>query len=135
MQILKQYWGLIGLGLFISLVCVMSYRHNTMMRQGYRYTLATVYQTHWTLKAGRFVDAHYYILGHRYYVSADAGSRPPEAVVGHRYLVKYHPPDPTVSEMYLEAPAPSYFTDAVPDTGWAEPPFTVPPELRERAKP
>jgi hypothetical protein len=107
----------------------MSRDFNSRMRQEHRYTVGVVYGIHWTAKAGRFADARFWVAGKKYVLNANADALAGQPLVGRRFVVKYHPPNPSpYSVLYLDAPVPADFTD-VPATGWARPPFAVPDEV------
>lgn len=91
-----------------------------------RFTVGVVYKTHWMGKTGRAADATFEVDGETYYAEAPLNNRLPGDVVGRRYLVVYHPPDPgRYNSLQLDEPIPGTLTD-VPPNGWAEPPLSQP---------
>ena len=100
------------------------------LRKHHRYTIATVYKTHWSLKSGKFADSKFTVQGVEYTVSADADKLAGQQLIGRRFLVEFHPPEPDLAVLYLEVPIPEDVTSA-PTQGWSKPPFSVPAEVLE----
>jgi hypothetical protein len=121
---LKHTVTILGLGAFIGYGFYNYYVRGGKLRQHHRYTIATVYKTHWSVKSGKFADSRYQVQGHEYLVSADADKLAGQEVVGRRFLVEYYPPDPTINVLLLGAPVPDSLAAAPPD-GWALPPVTI----------
>lgn len=125
-RFVRGWWAGFVLLAFFAWTNFLTRDLNDKFRQEHRYTVGTVYDTHWTLKAGQFADARFFVGGEKYIVDADADQQAGRVLVGRRFLVKYYPPDPQhYNVLYLDAPVPDYITD-VPAEGWSVPPFTVP---------
>lgn len=119
-------WGL----LFWAFLIVMYFvgKEESNKRQAnHRFTVARVEDMHWISKSGRYADAVFTVAGTTYTVSADADEWISQPLMGHRFLVKYYPPDPDNSVLYLQAPVPDSISP--PSQGWDAPPFFVPGEV------
>ena len=124
----RGWWGGIFLVAFFTYTHFAGKDFNKKLRQEHRYTVGEVYGTHWTPKAGKFADARFWVEGKKYLVSADADALAGQELVGKRFLVEYHPPDPLhYNIMYLDSPAPDSIV--APGKAWATPPFHVTQEV------
>ena len=121
--------GLICLALFVGYM-PFYFKKGEKLRKHHRYTIATVYKTHWSLKSGKFADSKFTVQGVEYTVSADADKLAGQQLIGRRFLVEFHPPEPDLAVLYLEVPIPEDVTSA-PTQGWSKPPFSVPAEVLE----
>jgi len=130
---LRQVWleapvkhtiTVLGLSAFIGYGCYNYYVRGGKLRRHHRYTIATVYKTHWSAKSGKFADSRYTVQGREYLVSADADKLAGQELVGQQFLVEYYPPDPSIDVLRLDAPVPDSLAPA-PADGWAAPPFYV----------
>ncbi|MDJ0364702.1 hypothetical protein QMK33_06015 [Hymenobacter sp. H14-R3] len=121
---LKHTLTILGLSAFIGYGFYNYYVRGGKLRRHHRYTIATVYKTHWSVKSGKFADSRYQVQGRDYLVSADADKLAGQELIGRRFLVEYHPPDPTINVLLLGAPVPDSLATAPPD-GWAQPPVTI----------
>lgn len=120
----KEIITIIGILFFIGLYFYMT-NLGDKLRRNHRYTIATIYKTHWSLKSGKFADSKYIVNGVEYTCSADADALAGEQLVGRKFLLKFHPPDPDLAVLYLNAPIWDP-VPAVPADGWADPPVAVP---------
>ncbi|WP_147320759.1 hypothetical protein [Hymenobacter lapidiphilus] len=120
----REITTIFGAFFFIGLYFYMT-NLGDKLRKNHRYTIATIYKTHWSLKSGKFADSKYKVNGVEYTCSADADALAGEHLVGRKFLLKFHPPHPDLSILYLNAPiwdpVPS-----VPADGWVDPPVAVP---------
>ena len=98
------------------------------LRAHHRYAIGYVYKTHWTVKSGKFADYRFTVNGTAYTGSDKALAD--MRLQGGRYVVKFHPPDPSIKVIYYHAPVPDSVASAPPN-GWQTPPFTVPKEVLE----
>lgn len=118
---IKNTFNLLAISAFISYGFYNYYGRGGKLRKNHRYTIATVYKTHWSAKSGKFADSRYTVQGREYLVSADADKLAGQELVGRRFLVKYYPPDPSIDVLRLDAPVPDSLT--APADGWVRPPF------------
>ncbi len=116
--------GLICLALFLGYL-PFYLKKGRKLRRDHRYTTATIYKTHWSLKSGKFADSKFVVRNVTYTVSADADQLSGETLVGRRFLVKFHPPEPDIATLYLNAPIPDD-VPAPPADGWDVSPVPVP---------
>ena len=115
---------LAGLIFFIGLVLYMN-RQGDKLHENHRYTIATIYKTHWSVKSGKYADSRFTVRGVEYTVSADADRLAGQPLIGRRFLVKFHPPEPDIASLYLNAPIPDDVVVA-PAEGWETAPVPVP---------
>ena len=109
----------------------MIYRHFgrvNKLRANSRYTIGYVYKTHWTVKSGKFAD-YRFTVNDTTYTGSDKALADMRLQNG-RYVVEFHPPDPSIKVIYYRAPVPDSVVSAPPN-GWQTPPFTVPKEVLE----
>ena len=118
------------LGLIAILGLPWYYYQGYKLRKNHRYTIATIYKTHWSLKSGKYADSKYVVEGIEYTCSADADALAGQELMGQRFVVEFHPPEPKIAELYLAAPVPDEVSSAPPE-GWTKPPFTVPADVLE----
>jgi hypothetical protein len=121
---IKNTFNILAMSAFIGYGFYNYYVRGGKLRKYHRYTIATVYKTHWSAKSGKFADSRYTVQGREYLVSADADKLAGQELVGRRFLVEYHPPDPSIDVLRLDAPVPDSLKQA-PADGWAQPPFYV----------
>ncbi|MBC8084755.1 MAG: hypothetical protein H7Z21_16270, partial [Hymenobacter sp.] len=118
----RQWWGVLGLCGVIAVVAVGARVRRAKFNQERRYTVGEVYDTAWTLKSGKNAYCRYFFNGKSYTVHANADRLAGQQLLGRRFLVKFHPPNPQrYSVFYLDAPVPDYITD-IPAEGWLVPP-------------
>ena len=115
-------WG------FFAFMIYRFFKRGDKLRANSRYTIGYVYKTHWTVKSGKFADYRFTVNG----VAYEGGEK---ALVdmrlqGGRYVVEFHPPDPSIKVIYYRAPVPDSVASAPPN-GWQTPPFAVPKEVLE----
>jgi len=110
---LRQVWSeapvensfnLLAMSTFISYGFCNYYVRGGKLRRHYRYTIATMYKTHWSAKSGKFADGRYTVQGRDYLVSADTDKLAGQELVGRRFLVASYPPDPSIDVLRLDAP-------------------------------
>ena len=122
-------WAFTIAGLIVFIVLMFKYfEQGDKLRKDHRYAIGYVYKTHWTVKSGKFADYRFAVNG----VAYEGGEK---ALVdmrlqGGRYVVKFHPPDPSIKVIYYRAPVPDSVASAPPN-GWQTPPFAVPKEVLE----
>ncbi len=121
---IKNTSNLLVISAFIGYGFYNYYVRGGKLRQHHRYTIATVYKTHWSVKSGKFADGRYQVQGREYLVSADADKLAGQELVGRRFLVEYYPPDPSIDVLLLGAPVPDSLA-AAPPGGWAQPPVII----------
>ncbi|RZJ57702.1 MAG: hypothetical protein EOO55_02825 [Hymenobacter sp.] len=130
---MQRTWGLLGLAAFFIIIHLLGQNLHEKLRQQHRYTVGTIYGTHWTTKAGKFAGTRFFVAGKKYTVNANADALVGQVLVGRRFLVEFHPPDPTYSVLYLEAPIPEWLATP-PSQGWDTVPFAVPEHVLLPAK-
>lgn len=125
----------IGIVFFVSFICFGLYNYyfrGGKLRRDNKYTIGVVYGSHWSLKAGQFIDATYVINDISYTISESAGKLTNQSIIGKRFLVKFYPAEPEVAVIYINVPVPDEVK--VPANGWVIPPFSVPASITEQTK-
>lgn len=125
---LKRNYGILGLILFFGAGFSNYYFRGGKLRRLHRYTIAEVYDTAWMLKSGKNAYCRYFVRGKSYVVHANADRLAGQSLIGRRFVVEFHPPEPNIAELYLTAPVPDDVL-AAPAEGWETPPFSVPAEV------
>ena len=127
-QVLVARWRLFLALAFMAGLGYLHYGRVQKLRANSRYTIGYVYKTHWTVKSGKFADYRFTVNGTTYTGSDKALAD--MRLQGGRYVVEFHPPDPSIKVINYHAPVPDSVASAPPN-GWQTPPFAVPKQVLE----
>jgi len=111
--------ALVLLAAFVYVFYARLVLYPKMEKEG-RYTIGVTIETHKPPKGGTVI--RYSVLVNNEQVNSSANYTKGVTVPGGRYLVKYLPSHPSVSNIYFDCPIPEEIKE-VPPEGWGKPPF------------
>jgi len=115
----ERILDIIGISIVLAIFLywiIMDIYEKKVLKEDYRFTIATIIDRYFPAEGGPDVDYSYYV-NNKSYIGSYQSVMKPSVQLHKRYYIKFYPKDPNIANILFDMPVPDSIKEA-PDEGW-----------------